>query len=128
MRKKLRQEETRATEDGRVGAACCRCNCATIQPTAAPSSAEGVAASKLFSMESSVWQCAQLSRCAAAFASTEAFSASFSRVSSGRQSLPAEAASCHIFKAVLLSAMVLTSVLTLSLSNVLQPGPIYVWR
>src|SRR5262249_27231192 len=74
---------------------------------AAPSSADGTEASKFLSMESSVWQLEHSERCAAALASEEVFSVIFSSVSSGRHYLVVAAASCHIFKFCLLSAMVI---------------------
>src|ERR1051326_677365 len=97
-----------------MGAFCRRSNWAAIQATAAPSSAEGVDCSKFFSMASSVWQCAQPARWAAALGSVEAFSVIRSSTSSGRHSWVAEAASCHIFAVFVLSAMTISSAVPLS--------------
>src|SRR5438309_2458802 len=101
----VRQKGTLATFCCAAGAFCWRANWEAIQATAAPSSADGVDCSKFFSMASSVWQCAQPARCAAAFASPEGVSTMRSSVSSGRHSLVSAAASCHIFKVLVLSAM-----------------------
>src|SRR6185369_16595773 len=111
MRNMLRQKETRADAGFAVSlctneAFCLRSSWAAIHATAAPSSAEGTEASKLFSMESSVWQCAHSARWAAAFGSAELLSVICSSTSSGRHSSVAEAAACHIFRLFLLSAMV----------------------